>query len=344
MFTRVCVLFWLVSDTGLSCFHPQDRAKTGAEAALAALDETFEKESTGRPDSPDDQPELKYFSRREAARPRVPRLPARVMTPSESQRQYPDVRHGWLCEGRLLRLTEPAAAGAVRLFRDQWRRGQPVLCSGVGARLDAALWSPDSFTRDFGDEQTETVDCTSGAHLAAQSQRHFWDGFSDPASRTLDDADQPRVLKLRDWPPGEDFVDVMPARYNDLVTALPVTDYTRRDGRLNLVGCLPECFVRPDLGPRLHAGYGSAAGPAAVSLHQDVSDAVNILAHVACPEACGEDEQEVQRAVEEAGCDPLTKRRVKEERAGALWHVYHASDADKIRDLLNKVINQDWQW
>ena len=54
------------------------------------------------------------------------------MTPSESQRQYPDVRHGWLCDGRLLRLTEPDAAGALRLFRDQWRRGQPVRGCNLG--------------------------------------------------------------------------------------------------------------------------------------------------------------------------------------------------------------------
>ena len=120
----------------------------------------------------------------------------------------------------------------------------------------------------------------------------------------------------------------------------------------NLVGCLPECFVRPDLGPRLHAVYGSAAPAAAAAtcLRQDVSDAVTVLAHVAGAEASGDDEAEVQRAVEEAGCDPLTKRRVKEERAGVVWHIYHAADADKIRDLLNKVggpwrrCGVGWSW
>jgi lysine-specific demethylase 3 len=48
---------------------------------------------------------------------------------------------------------------------------------------------------------------------------------------------------------------------------------------------------------------------------------------------------EAFRAIDEAGCDILTRRRVREkgELPGALWHIYNARDADKIRDLLNKV-------
>ncbi len=45
------------------------------------------------------------------------------------------------------------------------------------------------------------------------------------------------------------------------------------------------------------------------------------------------------KAIEEAGCDELTRKRVKEgrEKPGALWHIFDPRDADKIRDLLNKV-------
>lgn len=48
---------------------------------------------------------------------------------------------------------------------------------------------------------------------------------------------------------------------------------------------------------------------------------------------------EALRAIDEAGCDILTRRRVRErgEAPGALWHIYAARDADKIRDLLNAV-------
>ena len=43
-------------------------------------------------------------------------------------------------------------------------------------------------------------------------------------------------------------------------------------------------------------------------------------------------------AMEESGCCELTLTRVHDgERPGALWHIFDPQDADKIRDLLNKV-------
>ena len=47
------------------------------------------------------------------------------------------------------------------------------------------------------------------------------------------------------------------------------------------------------------------------------------------------------KAIDDADCDIITKRRVREvnEIPGALWHIYCAEEADKIRDLLNKVID-----
>lgn len=45
------------------------------------------------------------------------------------------------------------------------------------------------------------------------------------------------------------------------------------------------------------------------------------------------------KAIDDACCDTMTKKRVREtnEVPGALWHIYDAMDADKIRDFLNKV-------
>lgn len=49
---------------------------------------------------------------------------------------------------------------------------------------------------------------------------------------------------------------------------------------------------------------------------------------------------EAFKAVEESGCDFLTRNRIEKngEVPGALWHIYQASDADRIRDFLNKVL------
>lgn len=70
--------------------------------------------------------------------------------------------------------------------------------------------------------------------------------------------------------------------------ALPLKDYTQRDGKLNLAARLPACFVRPDLGPKMYSAYGNAGirDPrkqllSTTNLHLDVSDAVNVMVFVA---------------------------------------------------------------
>lgn len=51
------------------------------------------------------------------------------------------------------------------------------------------------------------------------------------------------------------------------------------------------------------------------------------------------DPPEVMTTIEEGDVDEMTKRRVYEgkEKPGALWHIYAAKDAEKIRELLRKV-------
>lgn len=72
------------------------------------------------------------------------------------------------------------------------------------------------------------------------------------------------------------------------MAALPLKDYTQREGKLNLASRLPACFVRPDLGPKMYSAYGDAAVSrhpktrllGTTNLHLDVSDAVNVIAFV----------------------------------------------------------------
>lgn len=45
-------------------------------------------------------------------------------------------------------------------------------------------------------------------------------------------------------------------RFDDLMDNLPLPEYTKRDGRLNLASRLPNFFVRPDLGPKMYNAYG----------------------------------------------------------------------------------------
>ena len=79
-----------------------------------------------------------------------------------------------------------------------------------------------------------------------------------------------------------------------------------------------------------------------------MSDAANVMVHVGYMEdelrARDFKGREVKddnalKAIDKAGCDTITKRRIREVREvpGALWHIFDAVDADKIRDFLNKV-------
>ena len=65
-----------------------------------------------------------------------------------------------------------------------------------------------------------------------------------------------RLLKLRDWPTCDDFGEKLPKRYKDLMNALPLPEYTRRDGKFNMASSLPAFFVKPDLGPKMYCAYG----------------------------------------------------------------------------------------
>ena len=64
------------------------------------------------------------------------------------------------------------------------------------------------------------------------------------------------LLKLKDWPPSDDFSDLLPQHFNDLMQALPLPEYTRREGMLNVVSRLPDFLVKPDLGPKMYIAYG----------------------------------------------------------------------------------------
>ncbi|ESO96842.1 hypothetical protein LOTGIDRAFT_214375 [Lottia gigantea] len=267
---------------------------------------------------------------------------------TETSVLYPDVPHSWLCDGKLLRLHDPQHKGNLKIFQDQWRRGQPVLVSGTNKNINSNLWKPESFCKEFGQFDNDLVNCLTGDVIVGHPMSDFWEGFESLENRPTDDEDEPMLLKLKDWPPGDDFSDILPTRFQDLMKALPLPDYTLRQGKLNLASRLPDFLVRPDLGPKMYNAYGSAKFPsqATTNLHLDISDAVNIMVYVGVPND-GEGgrkahEQAALKAIDDADCDSITKRRVREvhEVPGALWQIYDAGDADKIRDFLNKVAKE----
>uniref|UniRef100_A0A8C4XS06 Lysine-specific demethylase n=1 Tax=Falco tinnunculus TaxID=100819 RepID=A0A8C4XS06_FALTI len=261
----------------------------------------------------------------------------------------PHTSHSWLCDGRLLCLHDPSNKNNWKIFRECWKQGQPVLVSGVHKKLKSELWKPEAFSLEFGDQDVDLVNCRNCAIISDVKVRDFWDGFEIISKRLRSDDGQPMVLKLKDWPPGEDFRDMMPTRFEDLMENLPLPEYTKRDGRLNLASRLPSYFVRPDLGPKMYNAYGLITAEdrrvGTTNLHLDVSDAVNVMVYVGIPVGEGTHDDEVLKTIDEGDADDVTKQRIHEgrEKPGALWHIYAAKDAEKIRELLRKVGEEQGQ-
>jgi len=175
----------------------------------------------------------------------------------------------------------------------------------------------------------------------------FFEGFEIMNRRPKDVNNQPLNLKLKDWPPGDDFSNLMPDHFNELFEHMPMPIYVRRDGPLNLAGYLPESFVRPDLGPKMYTAYGCDVNTPDIgttNLHLDISDAVNVLVYVSVPKFKTDLAEEQFNYLNNLDdIDEKTKERIKLRKSeiGALWHIYEAKDADKIRELLKEISNEN---
>lgn len=242
-----------------------------------------------------------------------------------------DTPHYWLCDNRLLCLQDPNNKSNWNVFRECWKQGQPVMVSGVHHKLNTELWKPESFRKEFGEQEVDLVNCRTNEIITGATVGDFWDGFEDVPNRLKNEKEkEPMVLKLKDWPPGEDFRDMMPSRFDDLMANIPLPEYTRRDGKLNLASRLPNYFVRPDLGPKMYNAYGLITPEdrkyGTTNLHLDVSDAANVMVYVGIPKGQCEQEEEVLRTIQDGDSDELTIKRFIEgkEKPGALWHIYAA--------------------
>ncbi|KAJ2067638.1 hypothetical protein GGI08_001278 [Coemansia sp. S2] len=193
-------------------------------------------------------------------------------------------------------------------FSCLWRRGVVVVVRGLLSVLNSEIWQPEWWIKNFGSEIVGILDCADGAKPVggAWPLRNFYRLFDglDKYSALFGEAeksqsgDEPKaadrvwerhkacvergILKLKDWPPTEDFEARLPDHFRHFMRALPFPEYTQRQGQFNLVNRLPTEFVPPDLGPKMYCAYGSSDGEGGVgttNLHCDMADAVNIMAY-----------------------------------------------------------------
>ncbi|KAF7705095.1 probable JmjC domain-containing histone demethylation protein 2C isoform X2 [Silurus meridionalis] len=257
--------------------------------------------------------------------------------------QHADIPHCWLYERRLLWLKDHRNNNNCKLFRECWKQGQPVLVSGVHKKLNSSLWKAEAFSQEFADHQGDLLNCKDGV-VSNSGIKEFWDGFEDLTKRPKSKDGEAIVYRLKDWPSGEEFMALMPSRYDDLMKNLPLPEYSDPEGNLNLASHLPSFFVRPDLGPRLCCAYGVASSQeqdfGTANLHMEVSDVVSVLVYVGVAKGNGVlSKTGVLKRLEEEDLDDNVKKRLKDssETPGALWHVYTSKDVEKVKEFLHKI-------
>ncbi|XP_059445951.1 lysine-specific demethylase JMJ25-like isoform X2 [Corylus avellana] len=181
--------------------------------------------------------------------------------------------------------------GDLKHFQWHWSRGEPVIVSCVLESASGLSWEPLVMWRAVRqlkhikhdrDLEVTAIDCLDWCEGPINIHQ-FFIGYN----KFRPDRDKwPQILKLKDWPPSNLFEERLPRHCTEFLSCLPFKEYTHpQKGPLNLVVKLPEKSLKPDLGPKTYIAYGFAQelgrGDSVTKLHCDMSDAVNVLTHMA---------------------------------------------------------------
>lgn len=261
---------------------------------------------------------------------------------------------------------------SLNLFQYEWERGMPIVVSDV--KTNSKIWSPEYFLQNFGKLKHSLINCKADTTIKSVPLKYFWKGFESYACRLPRESENDKlILKLKDWPDTHDFADALTEHYQDIMKNIPFPKYTRREGILNLSKYQHPHFLKPDLGPKMYVAYGNfdqsekGIEKGSTNLHQDISDAVNILVHVSRPEDYKNfpqaqkqyDKNEIRKSLALAGCneEDLQTFMTSKKLPGAIWHIFHMKDVEKIQNTIrdyafknaiplkrneNPIHNQDW--
>ncbi|XP_027935820.1 lysine-specific demethylase JMJ25-like isoform X2 [Vigna unguiculata] len=176
-------------------------------------------------------------------------------------------------------------------FQWHWEKGEPVIVSHVIDCTSGLSWEPLVMWRAFR-QMTNTkheqhldvkaIDCLDFCEVEINIHQ-FFIGYTKAFGDWLN---WPRILKLKDWPPSNLFEERLPRHCAEFISSLPFKEYTDPlGGCLNLAVKLPKECLKPDMGPKTYIAYGFpeefGRGDSVTKLHCDMSDAVNVLTHIA---------------------------------------------------------------
>lgn len=97
------------------------------------------------------------------------------------------------------------------------------MVSGANKDLNRELWTAARFNASHGREQAggALVNCETGSIVPNSHLSDFFKGFESIKARMKDDQGKRMILKLKDWPTAEDFIDKMPEHFKVNHPSLP---------------------------------------------------------------------------------------------------------------------------
>jgi len=196
-------------------------------------------------------------------------------------------------------------------FRKVWSLGAPLVVTGLGEKF-GIRWRPEHFREKHGAQNCSIVECQTDASKRV-TVGEFFGYFGKYEGRT-------ERWKLKDWPSSPDFKAASPDLFEEFQKGVPMPNYTRRDGVLNIASHFPSNTVMPDLGPKMYVALATTDeedSKGSTRLHMDMADGVNIMVH--------------------------SESRPDGSPGVAAWDLFRAEDADRLRRFLKRRFGSNGQ-
>ncbi|KEH36924.1 lysine-specific demethylase JMJ25 [Medicago truncatula] len=253
-------------------------------------------------------------------------------------------------------------------FQKYWRNGEPVLISDVLKKGTGLSWEPMVTWRALRvnssssvNSNIKAIDCLASCEVTIDT-RQFFEGYQE-GRRYINF--WPEMLKLKDWPPYDEFENVLPRHCDEFIRCLPFQEYCDpQSGILNLAAKLPSHVLKPDLGPKTYIAYGTreelGRGDSVTKLHCDMADAVNILTHISEVKLTDEQLYAIKKIKSAHKTQDKKEGLVQDngghfeingklfpnevpsitedtsETAGALWDIFRREDTAKLETYLRR--------